>query len=215
VMAAPPTRQRVVDAAVAVLREHRGTATVAATVMGVYRADARFKDYVKAELGTTVLDLLQQHPEHFALDASKSLVALATGEDSAHVYTMEEVARHNHKADAWIVVNGDVYDITEFVRTHWGWNSAGKNSTIIAIMSALGSDCTTDFEEVHHGLAMWPTIKAQLDGFYIGKVKPPYKGDGGRVPYHTWDELVAMGRIPKDIMPVQREDGTWESRQFK
>jgi hypothetical protein len=92
VMAAPPTRQRVVDAAVAVLREHRGTATVAATVMGVYRADARFKDYVKDELGTTVLDLLQQHPEHFALDASKSLVALATGEDSAHVYTMEEVA---------------------------------------------------------------------------------------------------------------------------
>jgi hypothetical protein len=68
---------------------------------------------------------------------------------------------------------------------------------------------------VHHGLAMWPTIKAQLESFYIGKVKPPYKGDGGRVPYHTWDELVELGRIPLDIMPVQRPDGTWESRQFK
>jgi len=54
------------------------------------------------------------------------------------MWDKQEVARHNHKEDAWIVVNGDVYDITEFVRTHWGWNSAGKNSTIIAIMSALG-----------------------------------------------------------------------------
>ena len=211
----PPTRELVVDAAIAVLREHMGTATVAATVMGVYRADARFKDFVKDKLCTTVLDLMQQHPEHFALDNSRSMVALSTGEGSAHVYTMEEVAHHNHKADAWIVVNGDVYDITPFVRTHWGWNAAGKNSTIVAIMSALGGDCTADFEEVHHGLAMWHTIKAQLDGFYIGKVKPPYKGDGGRVQYHTWGELVAMGRIPNDIMPVQREDGTWESRQFK
>jgi uncharacterized protein VirK/YbjX len=54
----------------------------------------------------------------------------------------------------------------------------GKNSTIIAIMSALGRDCTADFEEVHHGIAMWPTIKAQLESYYIGRVKPPYKADG-------------------------------------
>ena len=208
------TEDCIIQAIVSILRESKGSATVAATVMALYRADSRYKDFVKNELGTTVIELLESHPQHFALDPGKSLVALSSGEGSAHVYTMEEVARHNHKEDAWIVVNGEVYNITEFVRTHWGWNSAGKNSTIIAIMSALGRDCTTDFEEVHHGLAMWPTIKAQLDGFYIGRVKPPYKGDGGRVPYHTWDELVAMGRIPPGIMPRQREDGTWESRQF-
>ncbi len=45
-------------------------------------------------------------------------------------------------------------------------------------MSALGRDCTADFEEVHHGIAMWPTIKAQLESYYIGRVKPPYKADG-------------------------------------
>jgi len=51
-------------------------------------------------------------------------------------------------------------------------------------------------------------------GFYIGKVKAPYVGDGGRVPYYTWDQLKAMGRIPNDVMPVQLADGTWQSRQF-
>ena len=52
------------------------------------------------------------------------------------------------------------------------------------------------------------------ESFYIGKVKPPYEGDGGRVPYHTWDELVAMNRIPPGIMPVQLPDGKWLSRQY-
>ena len=50
--------------------------------------------------------------------------------------------------------------------------------------------------------------------FYIGKVKPPYGGNAGRVPYHTWDELVAMNRMPADIMPVQLPDGKWQSRQY-
>ena len=54
----------------------------------------------------------------------------------------------------------------------------------------------------------------RAESFYIGKVKPPYEGDGGRVPYHTWDELVAMNRIPPGIMPVQLPDGKWHSRQY-
>ena len=238
------TEESIVAALVQILRESKGVATVASVVLSLYKVDARHKDFVKNELGTTAIDLLARHPKHFALDDARHVVALSANEDSVHVYSMEEIARHNHKEDAvlscklhfvatehaagcdccgtdadmqpmqWIVVNGDVYDITDFVRTHWGWNSAGKNSTIIAIMSALGSDCTADFEDVHHGLAMWPTIKAQLEGFYIGRVRPPYQGDGARVPYYTWDQLVSMGRIPQDIMPVKLPDGTWESRQF-
>ena len=107
----PPTRELVVDAAIAVLRENKGTATVAATAMGVYRADARFKDFVKNQLGTTMLDLLLQHPQYFELHHSRNVVALSTPPSvgsAQEVYMTDEVASHNHKPDECMVVNGDV-----------------------------------------------------------------------------------------------------------
>ena len=109
--APPPSRERVVDAAIAVLRENKGTATVAATAMGVYRADARFKDFVKNQLGTTMLDLLLQHPQYFELHHSRNVVALSTPPSvgsAQEVYMTDEVASHNHKPDECMVVNGDV-----------------------------------------------------------------------------------------------------------
>jgi len=115
------------------------------------------------------------------------------------VYTMEEVRKHAHMKDAWIVVDGEVYDITPFVATHWGWSSAGKNSTIIAIMSALGGDCSRDFLDVHKGLADWKKILVQLKGFKIGRLaegEVDEQHPQGEVTYKTWDELIEMGRMP-------------------
>lgn len=79
----------VIDALVRILRASQGAATVPETVMGLYKADSRYKDLVKDQLGTTVVDILARHPEHFAMDADKRLVALSTGDNSAHVYSME------------------------------------------------------------------------------------------------------------------------------
>ncbi len=61
-------------------------------------------------------------------------------------------------------------------------------------MSALGTDCTDDFLEIHRELGMWPKIQEQLRGFRIGRLRDPPSGH--RVAFHTWDQLVAMGRIP-------------------
>ena len=38
----------------------------------------------------------------------------------AATYTMEEVARHGSKGDAWVVIDGDIYDVSKFSRLHPG-----------------------------------------------------------------------------------------------
>eukprot|EP00961_Rhodomonas_salina_P116603 1569529-Rhodomonas_salina.1 len=194
----PVTEEEVVESLKKIVKDGDGSLPMIKVVSALFKDVPGSKEYVKDDLGTTVIEMMKKYPRDFIFRDSK-----VNSGDGIRWITMEEVSKHCTKEDAWIVVNGDVYDITDFIRTHWGWNSAGKNSTIIAIMSALGSDCTRDFMEQHKTLAMWPTIQAQLEGFWIGKTIVPEDAQNLRVQYQTWDQLVEIGRIPRNIMPYQ------------
>ena len=52
-------------------------------------------------------------------------------------FTLEEVAQHNKKDDAWIVIDGIVYDVTKFSAFHPG----GTN----IILEHKGTDATKVF----------------------------------------------------------------------
>jgi hypothetical protein len=41
-------------------------------------------------------------------------------------FSTEEVAMHRDEHDAWIVVDGEVYDITEFLQSHPGGAEVSK-----------------------------------------------------------------------------------------
>lgn len=56
-------------------------------------------------------------------------------------FTREEVAKHNKPEDAWIIVDGNVYDITKFARLHPG----GKET----LLDYAGQDATEDFFGLH------------------------------------------------------------------
>jgi cytochrome b involved in lipid metabolism len=56
-------------------------------------------------------------------------------------YTYEEVAEHNTEDDCWVVVNGQVLDVTKFLPDHPG----GKG----AIMLFAGKDATEEFNMLH------------------------------------------------------------------
>merc|ERR1712146_456251 len=56
-------------------------------------------------------------------------------------FTVEEVARHQSKGDCWVVLNNQVYDVTEFLPDHPG----GKN----AILLYGGKDATKEFNMLH------------------------------------------------------------------
>ena len=104
------------------------------------------------------------------------------------VFTMADVALHAHKDDAWIVVNDKVYDMTKHVETHEGWIGSGKVSTLIAILSAMGTDCTEDILESHDYHAM-----RQIDLFQVGVLDQPNTSSDRRAQFLLWEELEEAG----------------------
>ena len=76
------------------------------------------------------------------------------------------------------------------VLNHEGWRNGSKQTTLVAILGAAGSDCTDDMLEVHSEAAL-----RQLAGFQIGVLDVPNPCRPRRARFKTWDELVEMGRV--------------------
>ena len=74
-------------------------------------------------------------------------------------FTAAEVATRNSETSCWSIVNGDVYDLTNWIRQHPG----GK----AAILRICGVDGTSRFTGQHGGSS---SIAAELKNYYIGKL---------------------------------------------
>merc|ERR1712045_481866 len=56
-------------------------------------------------------------------------------------YTMDEVAKHTTKGDCWVVVAGQVLNVTSFLSQHPGGE--------LAILTFAGKDATAEFDMIH------------------------------------------------------------------
>merc|ERR1712151_283012 len=56
-------------------------------------------------------------------------------------YSLEEVAKHTSKTDCWVVVSGQVLDVTKFLGEHPGGE--------LAILTFAGKDATEEFNMIH------------------------------------------------------------------
>merc|ERR1719393_1093509 len=56
-------------------------------------------------------------------------------------YTMAEVAKHTTKGDCWVVVAGEVLNVTDFLKDHPGGE--------LAILTFGGKDATEEFNMIH------------------------------------------------------------------
>jgi protoporphyrinogen oxidase len=63
------------------------------------------------------------------------------GGGAKKTYTLAEVAKHNKKSDAWIVIHKKVYDITKWIPIHPGG---------MIILKGVGKDATELFESIGH-----------------------------------------------------------------
>lgn len=69
------------------------------------------------------------------------------------VYTLEDVALHGAKDDAWIAIGDGVYDVTEFMPLHPGG--------VGMLQMIAGKDATQHFAEMHR-----PEILTSIGGSY-------------------------------------------------
>jgi cytochrome b involved in lipid metabolism len=77
---------------------------------------------------------------------------------------MEEVIKHDNKNDCWLLIDGKVYDVTEFIGSHPG----GK-----AILEGCGKDATELFETRPMGSGVPHSDRARglREDYYIGNLK--------------------------------------------
>merc|ERR1719323_2277116 len=72
---------------------------------------------------------------------NKAAPAAAAGGGGGGGYTMEEVAKHTSKSDCWVVVAGQVLNVTNFLSEHPGGE--------LAILTFAGKDATEEFNMIH------------------------------------------------------------------
>ncbi|KAG9309343.1 Flavocytochrome c [Chiua virens] len=84
---------------------------------------------------------LAPQPSTSQTTPSPSAPSAVAPSSTAKEFTMADVAKHNKKDDVWVVVNGQVLDVTSFLPDHPGGEKA--------ILLYAGRDATEEFNMLH------------------------------------------------------------------
>jgi nitrate reductase (NAD(P)H) len=71
-------------------------------------------------------------------------------------FTREEIEKHDHEGDCWIVVDGKVYDATSVL----DWHPGGK-AAVMGHAGKVHGETGREFESIHDGYA-WQKLKGKL-----------------------------------------------------
>lgn len=85
-------------------------------------------------------------------------------ENSAQTYTMDEVASHDSADSCWLVIEGQVYNVTPFVSNHPGGE---------AILEGCGRDATVLFNTrpMGSGTPHSDAAQSNLETYFIGTIE--------------------------------------------
>jgi hypothetical protein len=91
--------------------------------------------------------------------ASSKPTPSATPSSTAGVLTMDQVKKNNTASSCWSVINGNVYNLTNWISSHPGGSGA--------ITRLCGIDGTRGFSNQHRGDTQ---AESRLSGFLLGKL---------------------------------------------
>ncbi|GAB2291114.1 hypothetical protein Dimus_025371 [Dionaea muscipula] len=74
------------------------------------------------------------------------------------VLLFEEVAKHNNRDDCWLIIDGKVYNVTQFLDDHPGGDDI--------LLAATEKDATEEFEDIGHS----SDAKEKMKNYYVGDV---------------------------------------------
>ena len=108
-----------------------------------------------AVLGTAYVTLPQSPAITAATQSSHNAASVGTTITSG--YTMATVAQHNSASSCWAAINGNVYDLTNWINQHPGGQGP--------ILSLCGTDGSAAFNGQHGGQAR---PASELKNFLLG-----------------------------------------------
>merc|ERR1719158_2762795 len=102
-------------------------------------------------------------------------------------FTLAEVAKHTAKSDCWVVLNGRVLDVTNFLPNHPGGE--------LAILTFAGKDATAEFDMIHPP----DVIEKYAPDAVIGQLGGGGGGRGG-------SEVEAVPDLPPGMSAYTKEE---------
>lgn len=130
-----------------------------------------FYDIILNQLHTTIPELITNNPELFTINYKNQVTLTPLKKKRIRFnFTKEEVADHHYQNDAWIIIDEDVQDITQFLRTVKVQHTAQMNSLLVLLMNSLGKDFTEQIRETKANYTIYKVIKAQFEPFKIGEL---------------------------------------------
>ncbi len=74
-------------------------------------------------------------------------------------FTLEEVAQHGFEESLWVIIDSEVYDLTQFSKNHPGG--------LKVLLKYAGKDASQGFQEIHHS----DEAKIYMKNFKIGRLR--------------------------------------------
>ena len=123
---------------------------------GIYNFEITSKSKAAITIGVGEKEGVVGEVVRGTYEAPKPVVS-STPKAEATGYTMEKVRANNSEASCWSVIDGNVYDLTQWIASHPG----GKGN----ILSLCGKNGTAEFASKHRGDS---NPEARLKGFLLG-----------------------------------------------
>lgn len=130
-------------------------ATVLTIVVGHTGAEAAWAGRIPAASGSS-----SASAKPSAKPTASASAAASSGTSAAGTYTMADVAKHNSASDCWAAINGNAYNLTNWINQHPGGPGV--------IEALCGNDGTAAFNGQHGGQGR---PASELQGFLLGPVK--------------------------------------------